>query len=125
MEGRLTSKGVDSCLFAMLPPEEMREVLSLPADPKPPCTPPNRLAILAKINPRDNTLTLIRGDLVSVLIPLSAFRPNAIEKPDFERLRLVDHGHTVCFGVYEAAVDYALEQAYGSSWFDLDRAEPK
>lgn len=76
---------------AALPPEEMKEVFALPDDLQ------------------TEVLTLVRGDLVSVTIPLSYFRSNPTAKPDFSQLRLGDHGMSLCFGEeYEAAVDTTL-----------------
>lgn len=55
------------------------------------------------------TLAMVRADGVQVTVPLSAFRPSGTTSPDFGRLELDDHGQTIRFGEYEAAVDFALE----------------
>ncbi len=55
------------------------------------------------------TLTLIRGDRQSMVLPFSTFEPsgNGIQ-PDFEKLAFADYGHTVELGDYEASADSIL-----------------
>lgn len=88
--------------FDMLTPEQMREIFSLPDDKS--C----RLAIIAKVDLQAGVLTLVRGDLVSVTIPLSYFQATPTAKPDFSQLKLDDYGMSLCFGECEAAVDTIL-----------------
>lgn len=95
---------------AALPPEEMKEVLALPDDKS--C----KMAVLAKVDLQAEMLTLVRGDLASVTIPLSYFRSNPTATPDFNQLRLDDHGMSLGFGKeYEAAVDTILRWTGASS----------
>lgn len=53
-------------------------------------------------------LTLVRGNLERVTVPLSIFRPSATSQPDFRRFELDDYGHTVRLGDYEASADFVL-----------------
>jgi hypothetical protein len=91
-----------------LPPEQLGEVLSAP----------NRenLFIGGSVNRQGGTVTLWRGNLGSLTVPLSAFRPAGDgTKPDFARFSIRDYGHTVRFGEYEAAADailYEFDQRY-------------
>lgn len=89
-------------IVVMLPAEQMDEIFSLPDDKS--C----RMAILARVDLQAGVLTLVRGDLVSVTVPLSHFQANPTAKPDFSKLRLDDHGMSLCFGEYEAGVDTVL-----------------
>jgi hypothetical protein len=58
------------------------------------------------------TLTLLSGALRWYQIPLNAFEPSGNGPvPRFEYFRIVDYGHTVQFGVYEAAADAILSDA--------------
>lgn len=51
-------------------------------------------------------LQLIRGDFRKIEVPFSTFEPSGegIE-PDFSRLSIIDHGHTIALGDYQAASD--------------------
>lgn len=49
----------------------------------------------------------VRGEFGKV--PLSTIRPNAVLAPDFTDVRVIDYGHAVAFGEYEAAADAILE----------------
>jgi len=55
------------------------------------------------------TVTLWRGDFMSMVVPFSAFTSaaNGI-KPDWDRFAVTDFGHTLKFGSYEAAADAIL-----------------
>jgi hypothetical protein len=58
------------------------------------------------------TLTLLSGVLHWYQIPLSAFDvPGNGPVPRFAYFRIVNYGHTVQFGVYEAAADAILSDA--------------
>jgi hypothetical protein len=91
-----------------LRPEQLGEVLSAP----------NRenLFIGGSVDRQGGTVTLWRGNLASLTVPLSAFRPAGDgTKPDFARFSIRDYGHTVRFGEYEAAADailYEFDQRY-------------
>jgi len=84
-----------------LPPEELAEVLSAP----------NRkdLFISGTVDPDTCTITFGRGNLDSIVVPFSAFRPSgAGVVPDFSDFAIADCGQKVRLGEYEAAVDAIL-----------------
>ena len=56
-------------------------------------------------------LSLVRGNLDRVTVPLSIFRPSGTAKPDFRRFELDDYGHTLRFGKYEASSHFILYEA--------------
>ena len=61
-------------------------------------------------------MTLIRGDLSALLVPLETFEPTARGlTPDFSAFEVRDGGQTLGFGAYEAAFDavlYELDSTY-------------
>jgi hypothetical protein len=58
---------------------------------------------------KGKTLTLLRGDITTTIVPLSVFARAADgTAPDFTRLRFTDYGRTIALGEYEAAVDAIL-----------------
>jgi hypothetical protein len=62
-----------------------------------------------------NTITLARGDLTTVNVPLSIFNMEGPCKPDFNSFELDDYGYTLRFGKYEASahsVLYRVDPAY-------------
>ena len=91
----------------MLPPDQLTEVLSSKhkAD----------LFIGGIVDQSSSTLTLTRGDLTTLIVPLSAFNMAGPCKPDFSRFEMDDYGYTLRFGQYEASahsVLYRLDPAY-------------
>lgn len=68
------------------------------------------------IDAKAKTLTLLRGDMETVVAPLAIFRASGDgTTPDFARLRLTDHGRTVALGDYESSADailYELDPDY-------------
>jgi len=84
-----------------LPPEELGEVLT--AENK------QDLFIGGTLDTENGTLTLWRGDLSSLTVPLDAFEPSGkAARPDFNAFSIADYGHTIKFGDYEAASDSLL-----------------
>lgn len=84
-----------------LSPEELGEVLT--ADNR------ENLFIGGSVNREGETVTLWRGNLSSLTVPLSAFEPSGEgTEPDFRKFSITDYGHTVKFGDYEAAADAIL-----------------
>lgn len=84
-----------------LPDEELGEALAAE----------NRrdLFIGGTVDKDSETVTFWRGDLDSLIVPLSSFPPSGDGvAPDFDALALSDFGQTVEFGQYEAAVDAVL-----------------
>jgi len=72
---------------------------------------PNRrdLCIGGTVVPESGTLILVRGDLDTLLVPLSAFQPSATAvRPDFADFEVIDSGQSLRFGQYEASVDAVL-----------------
>jgi hypothetical protein len=88
---------------ALLPREQMAEVLSLPESER------AGLAVAAVIEL--GGLALVLGDLNAVTVPLSVFQPSGCASPDFGRLALDDYGRSICFGEYEASSRFALQAA--------------
>ncbi|QVL30744.1 helix-turn-helix domain-containing protein [Telmatocola sphagniphila] len=84
-----------------LPAEELAEVLE--ADNR------ENLLIGGFVNEAQQTITLWRGNLLSLTVPFSAFENSGDgTKPDFKALSVIDCGQTVKLGNYEAAVDSLL-----------------
>ena len=87
----------------LLPLEELLDVLS--SSPREAAG----LFIAAVADPQSQTLALTRGNLKTITVCWSMFKPSGDGvEPDFKRLRLTDYGHTVGFGDYEAASDAIL-----------------
>jgi hypothetical protein len=75
------------------------------------------------------TLTLYRGDFSRLTVPLSIFKPTGtgteIDPSDFE---VIDSGHAVRLGAYEAAADaifYECDPEYRKRYRRRLRAEEK
>jgi hypothetical protein len=68
------------------------------------------------VDPKAKALTLLRGDMETVVAPFSTFAKSGDgTTPDFSRLGLSDYGRTVALGDYEAAADailYELDPDY-------------
>jgi hypothetical protein len=94
--------------FQWLPKEEFVEVLTL--------NDASERFIGGCIDRKAKVLTLLRGDIETVLVPFAIFqRSGDGTEPDFARLRLADYGRTVAFGEYEASADailYELDADY-------------
>ena len=84
-----------------LPLEQLLEVLSGKN--------PERYIIGGQVDEMTHTVTLVRGDLNSIVVPLSTFRPSGDGiHPNFASFSIDDYGQTLKFGEYEAAVDAVL-----------------
>ena len=61
---------------------------------------------------RNDNVTLIRGNLKQITVNKSIFLPSGQGPsevfPDFNRFKIDDYGHAVCFGEYEASSHYIL-----------------
>jgi len=94
--------------FRWLPPEELIAVITRDdaAD----------RFIGGNVDERAEALTLLRGDLSTVVAPMAMFAASGDgTKPDFSRLGFTDYGRTIMLGDYEAAADavlYELDPAY-------------
>jgi DNA-binding Xre family transcriptional regulator len=85
----------------LLPPEELAEVLAAPnkAD----------LFIGGIVDDDSKTLTLWRGDLTTLTVPFTAFPTSGDGiTPDFSAFAVIDYGHTIRLGAYEAATEALL-----------------
>jgi hypothetical protein len=90
--------------FRTLPLDELAEVL---ADER-----RGDLFIGGYADLETRTLTLVRGDLRRLSVPLSMFPPSGVgDLPDPSRLAFTDGGNTVQLGAYEAAADAILYEA--------------
>lgn len=67
-------------------------------------------------DPKARALTLLRGDLETVVAPFSMFQESGDgTKADFSKLGFTDYGRTVVLGAYEASADailYELDPDY-------------
>jgi len=88
--------------FKFLPNEQLREVLT--GNP----IAARDLFIGGVADTDCGLLTLVRGNLERITVPLSIFRRSDKSIPDFRRLELDDYGHTVRFGGYEASSHFIL-----------------
>ncbi len=90
--------------FALLPIDELAEVLK--DDQR------GDLFIGGYADATNQALTLVRGDLRRLSVPLSMFIPCGTgARPDPARLAVTDGGNTVQLGDYEAAADALLYEA--------------
>lgn len=107
--------------FRFLPLAELTEVM---ADER-----RGDLFIGGYADPHNQTLTLVRGDLRRLSVPVSIFLPSGTgARPDPSRLEFADCGNTVRLGDYEAAADAILYEAdpdYRSRVLAKRRAEEK
>lgn len=92
---------VEPTVTRMLPRDELREVLV--ADNR------QDLFVAAHVDPEDDVLVLFRGDLRSLIVPLSHFKgKKGGPKPDPKKVSVADYGQTICLGDYEIAADALL-----------------
>ena len=77
--------------------EELKEVLALPATDK------RRLITAGYVDFSLQQLVLFRGDGTSVIAPFGMFEPSGTSSPNFNELEIIDYGHTVKLGEYEAS----------------------
>lgn len=67
------------------------------------------LFVLGVLNPTTRELMLWRGDWSRITVPLSAFKQSGDgTRPDWSDFKIIDFGHTLRFGKYEAAADALL-----------------
>ena len=68
------------------------------------------------VDPKAKTLTLLRGNLQTIVAPFSVFSDSGDgTRPDFTKLGFTDYGRTIVLGAYEAAADailYELDPEY-------------
>jgi hypothetical protein len=93
--------------FRMLPLDQLAEVLSSK----------NRIDLFIGgiVDQQGGTITLARGDLTMLTVPLSVFATEGPCKPDFSHFEVDDYGYTLRFGEYEASahsVLYKIDPAY-------------
>lgn len=96
---RLVFRG-DALTAGFLPPDELAEALQ--ADHR------ERLVIGGWVDRDTETMTLWRGDLSPLIVPLSTFTPSGQAAPDFTAFAVTDSGQTIQLGAYEAAVEAIL-----------------
>jgi len=84
-----------------LPNEELVEVLGAPS--------PQDYCVGGAIDVELGVAVLVRGDLSSLVVPLSSFAPSGSGVvPNFGDFEVDDFGQTLRFGEYEAAFDVVL-----------------
>ncbi len=88
--------------FKKLPIEELQEVLFAPVEES------RDLFIGGLYDPATDTLTLTRGNLEPVVVPLSLFQPSGDAAPDPSDFGVTDYGHTIRLGKYEASAEAIL-----------------
>lgn len=90
----------------LLPVDELLDVLSAPTREA------ASLFIAGVADMESQTLALTRGNLKTITVPFSMFKPSGTGvQPDFTQLSLTDYGHTVRLGDYEASSDAILYEA--------------
>jgi hypothetical protein len=89
--------------FRWLPQDELFEVLFETPKEK-----SRDLFIGGLYDPATETLTLTRGNLETIVVPVSLFRPSEDAKPDPSKFAVIDYGQTIRLGRYEAAADAIL-----------------
>jgi hypothetical protein len=104
-----------------LPLGELLEVLLAPE--------PRDFIVGGMVDAIAGQVTLYRGDLTRLVVPLSIFKPSGtgskIDPTDFE---VIDSGHAIRFGAYEAATDavfYECDPAFRKRARQKFRAEEK
>lgn len=95
----------ESPSFVMLPSDQLAEVLSMPVEQS------QDLIIGGTVDQTSGLLALVRGNLETLIVPLSIFHPSGVSRPNFGRLSIGEYGHSVVFGDYEASVDFILHTA--------------
>ena len=98
-----------SSSFVTLPSDELAEVLSM-SDEK-----SQDLIIGGTVDKTCGLLSLVRGNLETLTVPLSIFQKTSDARPYFGRFLIGEYGHSIIFGDYEASVDfilYAVDSAY-------------
>lgn len=92
------------CLTSVLTEDQIRDVFD--------ASQRKQMCIGGIVNLEMRTLTLLSGALSWYQIPLMAFKTSGNgTTPNFTQFRIIDSGHTVQFGAYEAAVDAILADA--------------
>jgi hypothetical protein len=86
----------------LLPPDELAEVLVTPKEET------RDVFISGLYDPATETISLTRGNLETVVVPLSLFRPSGTTAPEPTLLAVTDYGHTINLGGYEASADSIL-----------------
>ena len=85
-----------------LPPHELIEVQALSLHER------RRLFISGYIDHKNQYVVLFRGDGNSVFVNFRFFEPNKKYSPDFSQLSIIDYGHAVKLGDYEASTHSIL-----------------
>ena len=101
LRGLFSSVVVRDGAWRLLPAEELAAAVSAenPAD----------LVIGGVVDQEAGVVRLIKGDLDSLVVPVSSFRATRRgPRPDFAAMEITDCGQTVKLGEYEAAVDAIL-----------------
>ena len=88
--------------YKMLPWNELVEILLAPDEES------RDLFIGGSYDSATATLTLTRGNLETVVVPLSLFRPSGDATADPNDLAVTDYGHAIRLGKYEASADAIL-----------------
>jgi hypothetical protein len=96
----------DSPGYRWLPKDELSEVLFDSSIDR------SEFFIAAASDAITRTLSLVRGDCQTLVVPYSLFEPSGDgTKPDFSKVRVTDFGRTVALGDYEASADAILYEA--------------
>ncbi len=88
--------------YKLVPPDELAEILAAPQGES------RDVFIGGSSDPATGTLTLTRGNLETVVVPLSMFGRSGKAAPDPSDLAVIDYGHTIRLGDYEASADAIL-----------------
>ncbi|MBI4580160.1 MAG: helix-turn-helix transcriptional regulator [Planctomycetes bacterium] len=108
--------------FKTLPLDQLADVLCAPQEEA------RDLFIGGAVDIESAALSLVRGNLERMSVPLNLFPPSGASRPSFRRFELDDYGHTIRFGEYEAAADailYEIDPDYRNRINAKRRAEEK
>lgn len=85
-----------------LPPQDVLEIILLP----------DNGAFCIGGNIQGDALVLLRGNLDTLVVPLSSFKPTGSGvAPDFSDFEIIDYGKALRFGKYEADFDAVLQES--------------
>ncbi len=89
-------------MYSAVSPDELDEILDA-ADHVREC-----LFLCGWVDKAREHITLINANGSVVRVPFSKFTPSGTHTPDFDEFAIIDYGHALRFGDYEAASDSIL-----------------
>jgi hypothetical protein len=77
---------------------------------------PNRADLCIGGTIDGNALSLYTGEANCLIIPLSFFTSSTDLVPDFSKFSVIDFGHAIKFGEYEASFNAVLSECKRGRW---------